>query len=304
MNIGIALPSFGDFADTGLLRDIIQRAEDLNYYSIFAADHNLIDKDHWSSEFPARWFEPFGVVGYAAALTRRIKIGIAVVVVPYRPAGITAKAVATADQLTNGRFLFGVGPGYMKREFEGLNVPFESRGEMTDEYLRAMKELWTSPDPSFDGKYVRFSNVKMEPKPVQKPHPPIFVGGNTQAAMRRTALLGNAWHPVSLTPDELSTGMASIRQMAKAAGRNDHILFSTQGFQMRITDVPKGQKPMTKNGKRLPLNGTAEEIVSDFREFKRVGVEHILLRFHRVQDASGYLAAFDFFQKEIRPAIG
>lgn len=302
MLFGIGCPSYGAYTDPGLIREVIRRAEDYGYYSIWFPDHIVID-NNYLTDMGRCYYDPFSLCGYAAAMTKRIKIGIAVVVVPYRHPAITAKMVATLDQLTAGRFIMGIGPGYMEGEYAAIDVPFKSRGPMTDEYILAMKELWTKDNPQFSGRFVKFSDVTLEPKPVQKPHPPIFVGGNSAPAIRRAANLGNAWHPVGLSPEDLAKGMASVRAQAKAAGRTDRIMFSTQGQWVRITDVPKGQKPAMRNGVRVGTNGTAAEIIADLKEYKKVGVEHLILRFSKVPDAKGYLEAFEFFHKNILPAV-
>ena len=127
--------------------------------------------------------------------------------------------ISSLDALSGGRVVFGIGAGWVAAESAMLGVPFAERGAMTDEYLEAMQELWTSPTPSFAGKYTQFSGLVFEPKPVQKPHPPIWVGGHSKAALRRTAQFGAAWHPINRPPDELRAGRAELARLCQERGR-------------------------------------------------------------------------------------
>lgn len=148
---------------------------------------------------------PEGITACAvlAGATERIHMLTYVLVVPYRNPVLLAKQIATMEFIAGGRFTLGAAPGHLKREFEVLGIPFEERGWITDEYIRAMIECWTSDTPTFEGKYVSFKGIVMEPKPVQKPYPPIFIGGNTEIAMKRAVRHGDGWIPWLITTDEL-----------------------------------------------------------------------------------------------------
>ena len=141
------------------------------------------------------------VLAFLAGQTQTIHQVTSVIIVPHRNPLVAAKVLATLDVLSRGRLIVGVGVGWMREEFEALGLPpFAERGAVTDEYIRAFKELWTSDNPSFEGKYCRFSEITFLPKPVQKPHPPIWVGGESRRAMRRTAQLANGWYPIGANP--------------------------------------------------------------------------------------------------------
>ena len=140
-------------------------------------------------------------MAFVAGKTSRLRLVTSVTVVPHRPAVLQAKMLATIDVLSNGRLTFGIGAGWMKEEFQALGVPpFPERGAVTDEYLDAFRELWTKDDPRFEGRHVKFADILFEPKPVQKPHPPIWVGGESGPALRRTARIGDAWYPIGTNP--------------------------------------------------------------------------------------------------------
>ena len=147
--------------------------------------------------FGAGIFDPLITLAVVAGATSRVRLGTTVLIVPYRNPVVTAKMVSSLDALSGGRVVLGIGAGWVAEESAMLGVPFAERGPMTDEYLAAMRELWTSPAPSFAGKYTQFSGLHFEPKPVQKPHPPIWVGGHGRASLRRAAEIGAAWHPIN-----------------------------------------------------------------------------------------------------------
>ena len=149
-------------------------------------------------------------------------------IVPHRNPVLAAKMLATLDMLSQGRIILGVGAGWMREEFEALGLPpFEERGDVTDEYIRVFKELWTSDDPSFDGKYCSFSNITFQPKPVQKPHIPIWVGGESPRALRRAAELGNGWSPIGSNPqfplhrpEQLEAAIGRLAERCRRVGRD------------------------------------------------------------------------------------
>ena len=158
----------------------------------------------------------------------KIKLLTSVMVVPHRPAVLTAKVLSTIDVLSKGRLIVGCGAGWMREEFEAIEAhDFDRRGAVTNEYIRAFKELWTSDDPTFDGEFTKFSNINFEPKPVQKPHPPIWIGGESPVALRRVARLGDAWYPIGMNPtypvgtvEQMSESLSRIRAYAEEAGRD------------------------------------------------------------------------------------
>ena len=152
----------------------------------------------WPGAPTGECFDAIATLAFLAGCTQRIKLLTSVVVVPYRPAVLAAKLFLTADVLSGGRVIAGVGSGWMREEFEALGTPpFDERGAVTDEYLPAWKALWTQARPALDGKYAQFDNVVFAPKPASKPHPPIWVGGESPPALRRAVQFGDGWYPVS-----------------------------------------------------------------------------------------------------------
>jgi len=163
--------------------------------------------------------DPFSALCYLAACTEKIRLGTGICLVPQRPPLYTARQVADVDILSGGRFDFGVGVGWLAEEFAALGVPFARRGARTLEYLRAMIRIWTEDPASFDGEFVTFSDCLANPKPVQTPHPPIFIGGESEAALRRVAQVGNGWYGYNLTPAGAAERLARLDALLAEANR-------------------------------------------------------------------------------------
>jgi len=252
------------------------------------------------------YLEPIALASWILAATRRLRVAISVLVVPYRNPIVTAKQLATIDAISGGRLVVGVGVGWWPEEFEALAAPpFAERGAVTDEYIRLMKTLWAEDDPRFDGKYYRIGDVTMFPKPVQKPHPPIWVGGHTEAALRRTAALGDAWHPiglrgpVGLAPRDLAEKMERIRILARQAGRDPSGI--GVAFRGPLDLWPARGKSTTADTPR-PLAGPADKVVEDLRAYQAAGVGTIIFDFPK-PDPADMITLMRRVAREVRPRL-
>src|SRR5207245_9004103 len=194
MNVGVWIPNCRHLATPEIIRSTAVRAEHLGYDSIWVSDHVVVPHANVVN-FGETVFDPLVTLAVVAGATSRVRLGTTVLIVPYRNAVVTAKMISSLDALSGGRVVFGIGAGWVAAESAALGVPFAERGAMTDEYLRAMNELLPSRGRTFAGKYTQFGGLVFEPKPVQKPHPPIWVGGHSRAALRRGAAFGAAWRP-------------------------------------------------------------------------------------------------------------
>ncbi|MGE0821165.1 MAG: LLM class F420-dependent oxidoreductase [Candidatus Binatia bacterium] len=223
---------------------VAERAEALGYQSIWLGDHIVIPEQiaapypytkDGSVGFARRtpWPDPFALLAAIGAKTRTIRLGTSVTIIPYRNPLHVAKSVATVDLVSNGRCLFGVGIGWLKEEFDALGEKFSERASRTREYLRVMKTLWSSELSSFQGKYFSFTDVYSLPLPVQKPHPPIIFGGESPAALRRVADLGDGWQPGPIPVEILRDKLAQLRDLMDERGRD----FSRLSISM-IGSVP------------------------------------------------------------------
>ena len=290
MQFGFNAPTAGPLAVPEVLARIVTEGEAMGFHYATVSDHVIIPKSIHarypyteSGEFPAgaraERHEQLAETAWLAALTRRLRFVLSVMVVPHRPAVLAAKMLATIDVLSGGRLTVGIGAGWLKEEFEALQVPdFAERGAVTDEYLLAFKELWTKEDPRFEGAHVRFGDLDFSPKPPQRPHPPIWVGGESGPALRRTARLGDSWYPIGTNPQfpmdslkRMTARVETLRRLTREAGRDPGAV----GVALRVQAVGEGVPARAGDGERRMFSGGAEEILQDVRDLKALGVHSL-----------------------------
>lgn len=260
----------------------------------------------WPGAAVVECHELLTALAYIAGKTERIRILTSVMVVPYRAPVLTAKIIATADVLSEGRVTVGVGAGWMAEEIAAIGAPpFAERGKVTDEYIKIFKELWTSDNPSYEGDYARFSDLLFKPLPVQKPHPPIWVGGESKPALRRAARLGDGWYPAANNPRFRVTDPASLaarldvlRQICDEEGRDPAEL--DIGFF--YTDAVVGTERKGGDGKRQIMTGAPADIAADIAVFGKAGVDTLIFIFQR-PDLSATLEQMDWFGAEVMPLL-
>ncbi len=286
MEFGFGAPVSGRLSAPRDLARITGEGERIGYDYCTLSDHVVIPRElenkypySDTGEFPGRAggdrHEQLTAVTFVAAKTSRLKLVTSVMVVPHRPAVLTAKILATIDVLSEGRLVLGVGAGWCREEFEALGTdPFAERGAVTDEYLLACRELWTSANPAFNGKYVKFANVFFEPRPVQK-RVPIWVGGESGPALRRTAKLGDGWYPIGTNPQfrldtlaRFKAGIDRLHRHCRDAGRDPKEIV----LAYRVTQRGAGIPERADNGDRRLFSGNNDAIVSDLRAFRDLGV--------------------------------
>ncbi len=290
MQFGFSLPVAGPLSSPDNVARIAVEGEAIGYDFASFSDHVVIPRDieakypySDTGEFPSGSrvdrHEQLTAVAFVAGKTSRLRLVTSVTVVPHRPAVLLAKMLATIDVLSKGRFTFGIGAGWMKEEFEALGLPpFAERGAVTDEYLLACRELWTRDEPRFSGKYVNFANILFAPKPVQKPHPPIWVGGESGPALRRTARLGDAWYPIGTNPQHrldsmkrFAAGVERLRRLTREAGRDP----AQVALAYRVSSSGRALPAQASDGERRLFSGETGDIVGDLRAFRDFGVAHV-----------------------------
>jgi probable F420-dependent oxidoreductase len=274
------------------------KAEHAGLDGVFVPDH-ILAKPATTQHYGAHWPDPFSLLAYFAGRTQRISLGASVIVLPYRNALVAAKAAATVDQASGGRFIFGVGVGWDEAEFTDLKIPFRERGRMSDDYIRAIKAAFSADVPEYSGAYLSFSGATFSPRPVQRPHPPIWVGGMPGAvsapAVRRCAELGDAWHPLALSLDDIEKGYATLRDLAARAGRRDALGLAPRNA-LDLTDAPKGAG-------RAAFQGSVAEVVSDIWRVRALGAEWVTFDLPRA-GVPAMSRAIERLAQEVKPAAG
>jgi probable F420-dependent oxidoreductase len=286
MQIGCSAPISGPLSDPDTITRIVTEAEMLGFDYVTVSDHLLIPTDI-NSRYPysesgaftsgARVdrHEQLMTAMFIAAKTSRLRIVTSVMVVPHRPAVLTAKLLATLDVLSKGRLTLGIGAGWMREEFEAVGTPpFEERGAVTDEYMAACKALWEQEEPRFEGRYAKFSDVVFQPKPVQKPIP-IWVGGESNPALRRTARYGDAWYPIGTNPQfpmdtlrRYKAGVEKLRGLTAKAGRDPGAV----GLAYRVSSNPEAQPKGSVDGERKLFTGGLADYAGDIHALAETGV--------------------------------
>ncbi len=272
MHIGICLPNYGRASSPEAIREVAQAAEALGFDSLWTTDHILVPTAHY--EPYGRIFETWTTLAYVAALTQRIRLGTSILLLGLRNPVLVAKQAATLDQLSNGRLILGIGAGWLAREFENLGVSFRGRIRFLEEGIVLMRTLWTSPRPRFQGRFFRIEDAVFEPLPVQPGGPPIWIGGNTEAAVRRAARLGDGWHPVGLDPETLRQRVARLREWAQ--GRSIPVvcrMYIALDSQLPpVYTSPTGER-------RMRLTGSEEQILEGLRALRDAGADGVILTF-------------------------
>ncbi len=292
MDFGLHIGTRGCLTTRDNIMAMARDAEAGGYAIIGVADHLIVPVQTdvrypytadgiWPGAPTGECFDAIATLTFLAGFTQRIRLLTSVLVVPHRPAVLTAKLLATADVLSGGRVIADIGSGWMKEEFAALETPpFEARGAVTDEYIRAWLSLWTEERPSMNGAHVKFDNVVFKPKPTSKPHPPIWVGGESAPALRRAAQVGDGWYPVSNnaqilmnTPALLKAGIDRLHRAAEKAGRDPaSIDIAYVWFK-----PPEWIAKTEADGTRQPFTGNADAMLEDAAAFAAVGVKHLIV---------------------------
>lgn len=270
MKIGLASP-FGNTPgrDIGFLKDFAQAIETLGFNSLWFPEHVVFfSADDYASKYPYSedgsppWkdgmgiYDPLLLTAVAAQVTTTLRFSASVLILPLRPAMLTAKEVLTLDHIAEGRFEFGVGSGWSSEEYAALGVPFERRGRRFDEYIEAIRVAWTEEKACYSGEFVSFSNVVLGPKPVTPGGPPFLIGGDSIAAMKRAARLGDGWYGW-WADYELEPHLAKLREQLEQHGRG-----SDDSFLLKLG---------------LPFKGTPDELPAKVEEAARLGVKELVI---------------------------
>lgn len=292
MKFGLSLPNFGRLGTREAVVEIAQEAEALGFDSVWTTDHVIMRQGQ--EEPYGHILEALTTLTYVAALTSRVRLGVSVLVFPQRSPVVVAKETATLDYLSGGRLILGVGAGWNEAEFGFIGADFKTRGRRLDEYIGVLRELWTSPEPRFDGQFVHFSNALFSPRSVQPSGPPIWIGGGSPAALRRAARLADGWHAVGATPEVFTDGMRQIAELAD--GR------PVEG-SVRLRMALDRELPQARGADGRPqatLSGSKDAVVARIGEYQRAGADHLVIQ-PMLDDLGAYLEELRRFAAEVRP---
>lgn len=277
MKLGICLPHYGRPIEVERMLEVARRAEDRGLDSVWVTDHVIVPEQA-NVIYREDMLDPLAVLPWLAGVTRRVALGTSVVILPYRSPIPVAKLLASVDVLSGGRLIVGAAIGWLEGEFEALGVPFKERASRSDEALELMRALWTQEHPKIQTKRHRVQDVVVSPMPLQKPRPPLYIGGNSEGAFRRVARLGDGWHASSMNQETFRQGADAVRRSWKEAGREGAPVLSLR-IPILIDGVhrPAVDMSLIRGRGRHTLNGSAKQIAEELRGFQALDCGHVAL---------------------------
>ncbi len=318
MQFGLHLGTRGVAATPEGIREMARHCEAMGLSHLGFSDHVVIargvdsrypynESGRWPASDTGFCLEQITTIVFAAAVTERIRLLTSVMVLPHRPPVLAAKMLATADVLSKGRLVVGAGIGWMAEEMAVLGGPgYQNRVEAAEEYLEAFRVLWTEDRPAYAGDHVAFDDILFTPKPVQKPHPPIWIGGEGKPARRRAGRLGEGWYPVVAsprvpldTPARFAEGLAEVRAHAEAAGRDPSAIQTALFASWYRLGAPR----RGAEGERLAFTGTAADIAADLEAYSRAGLQTVLIGFE-TDDVNEAKDRVEALAREVMPLVG
>ena len=292
MRFGFVVPHNYGLARPEDVTRVAVLAEELGYDSVWV-NHHVLHAGYVLDRLGDKpYYDALTVLTYASAMTSRVRLGTSVLVLPYLNPIVLAKTLATLDVLSGGRVIAGVGVGALKPESDALGMNFERRGAFTDESIAIMKELWTATDPSFSGEFFRFSGVKFSPKPAQKPHPPIWIGGQSNAALRRVAWLGDGWHPIAMSPERLAERAGYLRARLDEAARNPADVAISVRVEMDVLSAGAEQRGL--------MEGSPDHLLDTIDTYARSGVSEMALMVS-TDEMPGIERVMEAFSTQVMP---
>lgn len=280
--------------DPAPLVAVAKKADELGYAWVPCSDHVAIPRRAVPT-VGTTWYEPATTLSFVAGVTQRVGLLTHVIILPYHNPLDIAKQYATLDRLSGGRVILGVGVGHLRAEFRALHAPYEERGDVTDEYIQIIKVLWTDEEAEFHGKHHEFWGLHLAPRPVQKPHPPIWVGGNSRRAARRAAELGDGWVPFQVTMDEVRDRLSYIQTLPAYEQRRAplEVVIPSGAIDIRDSDI---------DGDRAMFAGSREQVLEDIRAYEVLGVTGMTVGF-RSRTLEEHIELMEQFAREIMPAF-
>lgn len=297
MKFGVTVPNNWGIEDVNVALSFGPLAEELGYDSVWVMDH-LFNNGYIRERLDDKpYYHPLATLTYLSAITTSVLLGTSVLVLPYHNPVELAKYTATLDQMSGGRVTLGVGVGAMVEEFDALGIPMSERASLTNESIRVMRELWASPAPSYHSARWNFDDLRFSPKPLQRPHIPLWIGGASPGALRRAARLGNGWHPSGVAPEEYATYREQIINMVESEGRDPASMTWSARVEVEATPGPSSER--AANRARLPGNDLEQAALS-IAAYRDAGVEHLVLALN-TGDADRIRELMEVFAADIVP---
>ena len=276
-------PAVTETAQADYVVRIAEAAEALAFDSLWVSDRTVYPAD-LAARYPDRFgpgqadpagqnvLEAITTLSYLAGLAPSVRLGISVLVLPFRDPVLNAKMISTLDVLSGGRVICGVGSGWMPGEFKAMAASYADRGQVTDQHLGMFKTLCLQNLPEGERLDPRITGMTFFPKPIQQPHPPIWVGGNSRAALKRAARFGDAWHGIGLTPSEVARKGRTLGRLCADCDRTADEVALTMRATLRL-----GESQRTPAGERVPLSGSPAQILDDVRRLHEAGLTYLVL---------------------------
>jgi probable F420-dependent oxidoreductase len=300
MKLGICLPHYGRPIEVPRMLEVARRAEERGLDSVWVTDHVIVPTQT-NVIYREDMLDPLAVLPWLAGVTHRIALGTSVVILPYRSPIPVAKLLASVDVLSGGRLIVGAAIGWLEGEFAALDVPFKERVSRGEEALELFRTLWTQEHPELETKRHRLHDVTFSPMPLQKPRPPLYVGGNSEGALRRVARLGDGWHATATTVEAFGQGAETVRRFWKDAGREGEPALSLR-IPILIDGVHRAAVDMSLIRGRHVIGGSIARIVEELRGYQALGCQHIALEVS-YSTYPAILETIDIIAERLRPPV-
>ena len=275
------------------------KAEELGFDALFVNDHVIVDDSPRNSPW-RNVYDPLMVLAYVAARTSRVRLGTSVLIMPYRNPIVTAKMLATLDQMSGGRAIAGVGAGWNEAEYDALGVPYQGRGARTTEYLRLWQACWEPGPTTFHGRFFSFDNMHVNPKPVQQPHVPLWIGGSSHASLRRAARFAQVWQPTPTALGDLISNQAYLRDACAEIERGD-VPRTRMSFRVNFSHITGSSG---SGGDRPTGQGSPEQVASDLTRYRQeAGLEEFQINFNGCRSLQELLNSMDVLVQEVIPRV-
>jgi probable F420-dependent oxidoreductase len=300
MKLGICVPHYGRPIEVGRMLEVVRRAEERGLDSVWVTDHVIVPRD-LPIIYRDHMLDPLAVLPWMAGITQRISLGTSVLILPYRSPIPAAKLLASVDVLSGGRLIFAAAVGWMEGEFAALGVPIKERASRTDEALELIRALWTQEYPEIQTRRHRLAGVKASPMPLQKPRPPILIGGSSEGAFRRVARLGDGWHASSTDLETFRQGQEAVLRSWKEAGREGTPIWTLR-VPLFIEGIHRAAVDMTLLRGRYAIQGSVTRVVETLRGFQALGCGHVALEVSYATFPA-VLETIDVLAREVRPQV-